>query len=158
MTKEEREVMQMALGFVASISPAFICEATHHKKNERHADNKPCPHVAKQKATYEAIEKCLANDALEKKAENARELGLNYEPEPVAWEQFYPDMGNPKLAYLSPTESPDNACYIPPQRKPLTDEEIEDIWADCPADWDDKINVLTLARAIEAAHGIKENT
>ena len=33
---------------------------------------------------------------------------------------------------------------------PLTDEEIEDIWADCPADWDDKINVLTLARAIEA--------
>ena len=43
----------------------------------------------------------------------------------------------------------------PPQRKPLTDEEIEDIWADCPADWDDKINVLTLARAIEAAHGIK---
>ena len=43
-------------------------------------------------------------------------------------------------------------------RKPLTDEQIEDIWADCPADWDDKINVLTLARAIEAAHGIKENT
>ena len=43
----------------------------------------------------------------------------------------------------------------PAQRKPLTDEEIEDIWADCPADWDDKINVLTLARAIEAAHGIK---
>ena len=46
----------------------------------------------------------------------------------------------------------------PPQRKPLTDEEIEDIWADCPVDWDDKINVLTLARAIEAAHGIEENT
>ena len=43
-----------------------------------------------------------------------------------------------------------------PQQKPLTDEQIEDIWADCPADWDDKINVLTLARAIETAHGIKE--
>jgi len=39
----------------------------------------------------------------------------------------------------------------------LTDEEIEDIWADCPIDWDDKINILTFARAIEAAHGIKEN-
>ena len=25
------------------------------------------------------------DEALEKKAENARELGLNYEPEPVAW-------------------------------------------------------------------------
>jgi hypothetical protein len=42
------------------------------------------------------------------------------------WEQFYPEMGKPKLAYLSPTESPENACYIPPQRTwvGLTDEEI----------------------------------
>jgi hypothetical protein len=40
----------------------------------------------------------------------------------------------------------------------LTDEQIEDIWADCPIDWDDQINILTFARAIEAAHGIKENT
>ena len=50
------------------------------------------------------------------------------QPEPVAWEQFYPDIGKPKLAYLSPTESPDNACYIPPQRTwvGLTlDERIE---------------------------------
>jgi hypothetical protein len=38
----------------------------------------------------------------------------------------------------------------PPQRKPLTDEEIEDVWASCEVDWDDKVNVLTLARAIEA--------
>jgi hypothetical protein len=42
-----------------------------------------------------------------------------------------------------------------PQRKPLTDEEIEDAWASCEPDWDDKVNVITLARAIEAAHGIK---
>jgi hypothetical protein len=78
------EALKLAMDFVASISPAFICEATHHKKNERHADNEPCPHVKKQKQTYEAIKKALANEALEKKAENARELGLNYEPEPVA--------------------------------------------------------------------------
>jgi hypothetical protein len=44
----------------------------------------------------------------------------------------------------------------PPQRKPLTDEEIEvlakkhnGIYYDCD---------ITFARAIEAAHGIKENT
>jgi len=36
--------------------------------------------------------------------------------EPVAWEQFYPDMGKPELAYLPPTESPENACYVPSQR------------------------------------------
>ena len=26
------------------------------------------------------------------------------QPEPVAWEQFYPDMGKPKLAHLPPPE------------------------------------------------------
>ena len=51
------------------------------------------------------------------------------EQEPVAWEQFYPEMGSPKLAYLPPTESPDNACYTPLQRTwtELTDEEVGDL-------------------------------
>jgi len=35
------------------------------------------------KETFTAIKEALANEALEKKAENARELGLNYEPEPM---------------------------------------------------------------------------
>jgi len=33
------------------------------------------------------------------------------EQEPVAWEQFYPDIGKPQLAYLPPTNTPENACY-----------------------------------------------
>jgi len=39
------------------------------------------------KETFTAIKEALANEALEKMAENARELGLDYEPEqePVAW-------------------------------------------------------------------------
>ena len=57
MTKDK--ALKLALDFVASISPAFICEATHHKKNERHADNEPCPHVKKQKQTYEAIKEAI---------------------------------------------------------------------------------------------------
>ncbi len=32
----------------------------------------------------------------------------------------------------------------------LTDEEIEDAWASCEVDWDDKVNVITLAKAVEA--------
>ena len=40
----------------------------------------------------------------------------------------------------------------PPQRKPLSDEEIYKIYRDC-GDLNVKINI---ARAIEAAHGIKE--
>ena len=75
------------------------------------------------------------------------------EQEPVAWEQFYPEMGKPKLAYLPPTESPDNACYTPPQRKPLTDEEIETYRY--MIDWTAHWSYINFARAIEAAHGIK---
>ena len=40
----------------------------------------------------------------------------------------------------------------PPQRKPLTDDELSDIWFKQSTDW------MEFARAIEAAHGIKENT
>ena len=46
----------------------------------------------------------------------------------------------------------------PPQRKPLTDEEIDVI---DEATWDEDHNswgIHDFARAIEAAHGIKENT
>ena len=39
--------------------------------------------------------------------------------EPVAWEQFYPDIGKPKLAYLPPTKSPENACYTTPPAAPV---------------------------------------
>jgi len=42
----------------------------------------------------------------------------------------------------------------PPQRKPLTDEEIVDLWADVSIDYDDQINIIEMARAIERAHGI----
>jgi hypothetical protein len=87
------------------------------------------------------------------------------ELEPVAWEQFYPEMGSPKLAYLSPTESLDNACYIPPQRKPLSDEEIEYVFKTNSVMVDNGnaymvagLRAVNIARAIEAAHGIKENT
>jgi hypothetical protein len=49
--------------------------------------------------------------------------------EPVAWEQFYPDIGKPQLAYLPPTNTPENVCYTTPpaaQRQwvGLTDEEM----------------------------------
>ena len=38
-----------------------------------------------------------------------------------------------------------------PQRKPLTDEEIESMWPLRPTD-----EIVAFARAIEQAHGIKE--
>lgn len=42
------------------------------------------------------------------------------------------------------------------ERKPLSEDQITDIWADVSTDRDDGINIHEFARAIEAAHGIKE--
>ena len=49
-------------------------------------------------------------------------------------------MTQPKLAYLSPTESSENACYIPPQRTwvGLTDDELFKIWMGAPAETEDR--------------------
>ena len=42
---------------------------------------------------------------------------------------------------------------VAPQRKPLTDEELFKLWLKVPAETEDR---FAFARAIEAAHGIKE--
>ncbi len=62
MTEEEREVMRMAL---VALTPDWELAEWYVEDLQNEA--------------ITAIEKCLANDALEKKAENARELGLDYE-------------------------------------------------------------------------------
>jgi len=46
----------------------------------------------------------------------------------------------------------------PTPRKPLTDDEIVDIWAGVSMGYDDQINIIELGRAIERAHGIGEQT
>lgn len=52
---------------------------------------------------------------------------------------------------LKPEDCDVGLYTTPPQRKPLTDEEIERLWPMRPTD-----DVINFARAIEAAHGIKE--
>jgi hypothetical protein len=68
------------------------------------------------------------------------------------WEQFYPEMGKPKLAYLSPTELPENYCYILPQRTwvALTDEEIDKAWRSVDHTIPYAQFRIDVARAIEA--------
>jgi hypothetical protein len=92
MTKEEREVMQMALSAMKEALDAIESWGSYASgyfqvKHDLEGD------IEKTKTSITAIEKCLANDALEKKAENARQLGLEYEPEQeqqdVDWEKLY---------------------------------------------------------------------
>ena len=46
----------------------------------------------------------------------------------------------------------------PPQRKPLTDEEALELWNKHEKHWRFENNALAFTRAIEAAHGIKEQS
>jgi hypothetical protein len=121
--------------------------------------------------------------ALDKKAENARELGLDYEPaqqEPVAWiERWYgsgPERGwwivcgRDHIAHLGPSEFAEEAASKivtahnttpPAQRKPLSNGEIYTAYITATNQTlrpQDERLALAFARAIEAAHGIKENT
>ncbi len=70
MTKEEREVMQMSLNamkeLVAQTQTRFFTMKHDH------------PAFQNARGSIADMTRCLANDALEKKAQNARDLGLEY--------------------------------------------------------------------------------
>jgi hypothetical protein len=85
------------------------------------------------------LREALANEALDKMAENARELGLDYEPE-----QPKVRTGNCLRVGVCASEG----HKIAPQRKPLSDEEILSISADCAATH--QHTDIHFARAIEA--------
>ena len=80
--------------------------------------------------------------------------------EPVAW--IVEDRSGERLEWASDAHSchgvPTFPLYTSPpaQRKPMTDEEISDLW--CKVSNTDFVTADThvFARAIEAAHGIKE--
>jgi len=64
----------------------------------------------------------------------------------------------PSCGHNSSTKEP--VYTTPQQRKPLTDERIDEMWAQHCVVWKrinkTLINPIVFARAIEAAHGIKE--
>ena len=67
-------------------------------------------------------------------------------------------MCEPELEWSKPKDclSADPLYTTPPQRKPLTDEQIDHIAKNYALN--NPTTPLHFARAIEAAHGIKENT
>jgi hypothetical protein len=97
----------------------------------------------------------LAQQALDKKAENARELGLDYEPaqqEPVAcFSVFRSISGERNTRFLELASLPDGEHYFytsPPAQRTwvgLTDEERVDLWKATETD-----NRMVLIDATEA--------
>ena len=59
---------------------------------------------------------------------------------------------------VEPLKTGDLLYTAPPQRKPLTDEECDDLWAAQLFDIDDKFSAREFIRDVEDAHDIKENT
>jgi hypothetical protein len=99
------------------------------------------PHAPTVCAQLERIAReALADHAMSE----VQRLGQEIEQEPVfTYEQVKAHI---QVAMMSTT---------PPQRKPLTEQEIGAILEDINAFG---TRLYTFARAIEAAHGIKENT
>lgn len=90
-----------------------------------------------------------AQQALDKMAENAKELGLDYEPSSGTQVSKVWRDGEKLVAKQVPLDD----FYKPAQRKPLTDEEWQSI-----ADTLGCFITRGQKDAIEAALGIKENT
>jgi len=101
------------------------------------------------------------DEALEKKAENARELGLNYEPEPVAW-MVWGENNVPSLTFTKPSDKYvfDSLYMTAPQRTwvGLTDDEIDKIYEAHHNQYGECESVnLGYERAIEAKLKEKNN-
>jgi len=176
-----KEAMKLALEALEYIHEGANNQGPHTGISWRCVSNKAEPAIT-------ALRQALANEALDKMAENARELGLDYEPakdnsnyrldppgldrsytppqpaqqEPVAW--MYEDMMG-LVGVRVQKEKPIVARPVTPlytsppaQRKPLTDEQMWSLWNSQGDDAMEQTAAITFARAIEAAHGIKENT
>jgi hypothetical protein len=153
MTKDE--ALRIALDALENITSVSICEATHHAKKDRHLLCEECP-----------------NEVRHLKAITAIKAALEAKDEPAAW--MYPDdlkrfetsetfAQAYSIEVVSPTHGETVPLYTtPPQRKPLTDEEMQRIIHEHtklnPNQRDDKEligYIINATRAIEAAHGIK---
>jgi hypothetical protein len=100
----------------------------------------------KQLQAIASLEETLAEHAMRE----TQRLGQEIEQEPVAKN----DEG--RITWLVDNWPQNCLLYTtPPQRKPLTEQEIGAILEDINAFG---TRLYTFARAIEAAHGIKENT
>ena len=137
MTKDE--ALRLALEALENITSVSICEATHHAKKDRHLLCEECP-----------------NEVRHLKAITAIKAALEAKDEPVAWMHIQGNFKEPSYRQLDDWEIQNGweqypIYATPPQRKPLTDEEITEIFSTTKGlDF-----YLNFARAIEQAHGIK---
>lgn len=168
----DRDIMQQALEAMGTVGADWICEASHHAKKDQHKWGEPCPLQQRWHTAYQALRERLAQPEQEPVAGEplpcpfCGNSGLDFdEGSTYRWgiascsgcgascgeiRREYPDKGEwhkEAIAEWNRRASP------PAQRKPLTHPQIHEL------DWPDGVSfeeILPFARAIEAAHGIRE--
>ena len=166
MTQEERKVFEMALEALES-SRIFVTS----REKIKHPEGTDCyderiSAIKESLAQQAVVEHDLATayrtelDKLsqrnyELRMENAQLKAQPKEQEPVARVQDLDEVKRKHLVYEKGMDWKDFLYTTPPQRKPLTDDEMKKIWYAMQniMGW---YSFEEVARAIEAAHGIKE--
>ena len=122
-----QEVLKLALEAMESVT--VECNNFHHPKKDQNHHWAKCPPVGRWDKAITAIKEALREHAMRE----VQRLGQ----EPVKYSDYEPDGVH---------------HTTPPQRKPLTDEEIaKELYKfEAAGAW------YQFARAIEAAHGIRE--
>jgi hypothetical protein len=141
MTKDE--ALRLALEALELVIVDFVCKSAHHAKKDRHELFEPCPVVERYKQTITAIKEALKQE----------------QDEPVALVAEV-HISRYTIEWTNGPLPEGTKLYAKPQRKPLTDEHIDEIpFALFEQDQNGMSATEALrefARAIEFAHGIKE--
>jgi hypothetical protein len=134
-----QEALKLALEAMESVT--VECNNFHHPKKDQNHHWAKCPPVAKWDKAITAIKEALEQ---------------TQEPFCLHWEDrwgcnHYADPKEPHPVNAKPLYT------TPPQRLPLTDEDLKKIWYAMRniMGW---YSFQEIARAIEAAHNIKGNT
>ena len=146
-----KELLKQALVTLEDVNPSLVCEMAHHPKKDQHGIGQKCPLEIRHLETIAAIKEALAQPPLpaqEQQQARVDVITVNLMREGIDKHRAR------ELAdhFVNFTLTPP----LPVQRQPLTDEQIKVIHFDlCNTVGSD---YKTVARAIEAAHGIKEQS
>ena len=137
--------LRLALEALENITSVSICEATHHAKKDRHLLCEECPNEVRHLKAITAIKAALLSRSDGEAKVEPEYYGLTKDHLWMSISKEHYDRLKPEFRM---------ACYTtPPQRKPLTDEEIMDALKLKSCD-----GYRAIVRAIEAAHGIIDPT
>ena len=169
MTTQERKVMELALEALKENQHLVADNQRHAYVMEYNSIIEKCEEALakteQEPAAWEQFYPDIGKPQLKQLPQLSQEVVLQYPKEAVDWQKQQKEYAQqlPKETEQEPaTKEQIREAMIfnlplyttPPQRKPLSDEEI--LTYRHMIDWTAEWSYINFARAIEAAHGIKE--